>query len=83
MMLKTDNLSDLRSRLTGRVIAPGDPNYDAARSVFYGGFDRRPALIARVTNAADVPRVIAFARQTGLELAVRSRGHSAAGLVRG
>jgi FAD/FMN-containing dehydrogenase len=82
MTLKTDKLSDLRSRLTGRMIAPGETDYDAARAVFYGGFDRRPALIARVANAADVARVIAFARQTGLELAVLNGGHSVAGLAR-
>ena len=79
MMLKTDELSDLRARLTGRVIAPGEADYDAARTLFYGGFDRRPAAIARVTSAADVASVIAFARQTDLELAVRSGGHSVAG----
>ena len=78
-MLKSDQLSDLRSRLTGRVIAPGEAGYDEARTLFYGGFDHRPAMIARVANAADVAGVIAFARQTGLELAVRSGGHSVAG----
>src|SRR5438034_3882522 len=78
-MVKTDKLSELRSQLTGRVIAPDEAGYDEARALFYGGFDRRPAAIARVANAADVASVIAFARQTGLELAVRSGGHSVAG----
>jgi FAD/FMN-containing dehydrogenase len=62
----------LRATLNGRVIAPDEAEYDAARTVFYGGFDRRPALIARAANAADVARVIALARQTGHSLA----GHS-------
>ena len=65
--------------LQGRVIAPGDGDYDAARSVFYGGVDRRPAAIVRVANAQDVARVTAYARDSGLELAVRSGGHSLAG----
>lgn len=74
-----DIISELRAALSGRVIAPDDAGYDAARTVFYGGIDRRPALIARVANAADVARVITHARATGLELAVRSGGHSVAG----
>jgi FAD/FMN-containing dehydrogenase len=71
--------TDLTKELKGSVIAPDDPGYDEARTVFYGGFDRRPALIVRVADAADVSRVIGLARETGLELAVRSGGHSVAG----
>jgi len=63
----------------GRVISPGDPEYDDARAVFYGGLDKRPAAIVRVASNADVVRVIAEARDTGLELAIRSGGHSVAG----
>ncbi|HZM23728.1 MAG TPA: hypothetical protein VFC02_18395, partial [Anaerolineales bacterium] len=71
---KTDALSipKLRSTFSGRVIAPGDPDYDKARTVFYGGVDRHPAVIVRVKDSDDVARVIALARETGLELAVRS-----------
>jgi FAD/FMN-containing dehydrogenase len=65
--------------ISGRVIGPGDAEYDKARATFYGGTDRRPAAIVRVANASDVSRVIAFARETGMELAVRSGGHSGAG----
>ena len=75
----TISISGLRSALDGRVIAPDDPEYDAARTVFYGGFDRRPAAIVRVAHAADVSRVVMLARETGTELAVRSGGHSLLG----
>jgi FAD/FMN-containing dehydrogenase len=65
--------------LRGRVIGPDHPEYDEARTVFYGRFDRRPALIIRAADAADVAQAIALARDSGLELAVRSGGHSIAG----
>lgn len=78
---KTDTLSieQLRSEFNNQVIAPGDADYDKARMVFYGGVDRHPAAIIRVRNTDDVVRVIALARETGLELAVRSGGHSVLG----
>jgi FAD/FMN-containing dehydrogenase len=75
----TLSIPQLRAALNGRVIAPGDPGYDQARTVFVGGFDKRPAVIVRAADAADVARVVALARETGLELAVRSGGHSGAG----
>src|SRR4051812_33961014 len=65
--------------IKGQVIAPGDEAYDEARTVFQGGIDRRPALIVRVADAGDVARVVTLAAEAGLELAVRSGGHSAAG----
>ena len=73
------SIPKLRGSFKGHVIAPGDPEYDQARTVFVGGIDRRPAVIIRTADAADMSRVIALARETGLELAVRSGGHSASG----
>jgi FAD/FMN-containing dehydrogenase len=75
----TSATTHLRDTLTGRVIEPGDDGYDEARVVFAGGIDRRPAVIARVAGDEDVARVVTFARETGMELAVRSGGHSGAG----
>src|SRR3989441_4336231 len=72
-------IAQVRTRVKGPVIAPGDVEYDAARTVFVGGIDRRPAVIVRAADATDVSAVVALARQTGLELAIRSGGHSAAG----
>ena len=66
----------LGDQLKGGVIAPGDFDYDQARTVFPGGIDRHPALIVRAADATDVCRVIELGRDTGLELAVRSGGHS-------
>jgi FAD/FMN-containing dehydrogenase len=77
--MAADLISRLRAELAGRVIAPDDAGYDEARAVFYGGFDRRPAVIVRAADADDVSRVVSVAAEAGLELAVRSGGHSVAG----
>lgn len=72
-------IEELRSLFNGRLITPDDPRYDKARTIFYGGYDRYPAAIIRAQDAADVSRVISYAYETGVELAVRSGGHSNAG----
>ena len=73
------SIPQLRTMFNGQVIASDDSDYDQARTVFYGGIDRRPAVIIRVKDADEVARVLALARETGLPLAVRSGGHSVAG----
>jgi FAD/FMN-containing dehydrogenase len=73
------SIPKLRVELNGRVVAPGDADYDEARTIFYGGIDTRPAAIVMAADTADVARVIELARETGLELAVRSGGHSIPG----
>ncbi|HEY8180462.1 MAG TPA: FAD-binding oxidoreductase [Candidatus Limnocylindria bacterium] len=75
----TTILTELRDRVRGRVIGPEDTDYDQARTVTVGGIDRHPAAIVRVADTDDVAQVIAVAQETGLELAVRSGGHSGAG----
>ena len=85
-MSTTDTTIDPREAVTevgavarGRVIRPGDDDYDAARTVQNGAVDRHPALIVKVADADDVARVVTIARDGGLELAIRCGGHSAAG----
>jgi hypothetical protein len=75
----TISIPQVQDLVRGQVIAPNDAAYDAARTVFMGDVDRRPAVIVRPADAADVSRVVSVARETGLELAVRSGGHSGAG----
>jgi len=73
------SIHNLRAELKGEVIGPDDAAYEEARQVFFKGVDRRPAAVVRVAGADDVARVVTFARESGLELAVRSGGHHRAG----
>lgn len=63
----------------GALLAPGTPGYDDARRVWNAAVDRRPAVVARCTGAADVVAALAHAREHGLRVAVRGGGHSIPG----
>ena len=71
---------ELRSRLRGDVITPDDARYDETRAVYNAMIDKRPAAIARCVNNEDVASTVDFARETGLDLAIRGGGHNGAGL---
>jgi hypothetical protein len=64
----------------GRLVGPEDAGYDEARKVYNAMIDRRPAVIARVTSAAEVGEVLRFARNRDLPVAIRGGGHNGAGL---
>jgi FAD/FMN-containing dehydrogenase len=72
-------IGQLRTVMEGPLIAPGDPGFDAARRVWNGGIDRRPAVIARCASATDVAAAVAYAREHGLEVSVRGGAHNPAG----
>jgi hypothetical protein len=72
-------IRDFQSHLLGDAIRPQDAAYDSARQVWNRAIDRRPALVVRAADAADVIRSVSFARDNELPLAVRSGGHSMAG----
>ena len=69
----------LAPTLRGPLIQPGDPGYDAARTVWNAMIDRRPAVIVQPANGDDVPVAIKFARENALEISVRGAGHNIAG----
>jgi FAD/FMN-containing dehydrogenase len=73
-------LQELIAAMRGRVVQPGDPDYDDARAVYNAMIDKRPALIAQCADVADVIAAVNFARKQKLPLAVRSGGHNGPGL---
>ena len=72
-------VEQLRRDLHGPVLVPADRSYEQAREIFNVMVDKRPAVIAQCADADDVTRALAFARDGGLEVAVRGGGHSVAG----
>ena len=75
----SNDIDSLVASLSGEVIRPGDTAFDEARHIHNTLVDRRPLVIVRAADAADVARAVTFARDHGLELAVRAGGHSVAG----
>src|SRR6202158_2132978 len=70
----------LKASLRGELIQPGDEGYEAARKVYNGMIDKRPALIARCADVADVIAAVNFGRENGLLVSIRGGGHNAGGL---
>lgn len=79
-MTLTDPAAALHEGFSGQMLRPAQPGYDEARQVFNAMIDRRPALIARPADTADVAAAVDVARNHGLVVAVRCGGHSVAGL---
>jgi len=79
IVLNPSDLDDLRASLRGQLLVPGQEGYEAARHVWNGAFDKKPALIARCAGAADVSQAVKFARAHDLVVAVRGGGHSLSG----
>jgi len=78
--LGDDGIAALAARLTGRVVALGDPDWDSARSAWNLAVDQRPALVVQVADVHDVQEVLRFAGRHGLRVAPQSTGHQAASL---
>src|SRR5215210_6771558 len=70
----------LAGALRGTLTGPGDADYDERRKLYNAMIERRPALIARCTDAADVIAAVGHARSDGMPLAIRGGGHNGAGL---
>jgi FAD/FMN-containing dehydrogenase len=79
-MLQPNDVNQFRTQLRGQLIAPEDPGYAEARKVYNAMHDRKPALIARCADVADVMAAVCFGQEKGLTVSVRGGGHHAAGL---
>jgi FAD/FMN-containing dehydrogenase len=78
-VIPRDTFDVFRAAFSGRVVLPEDSDYDEVRAVHNGTVDKRPALIARCQNTADIVDAVRVARDAGLEISVRGGGHNVAG----
>jgi FAD/FMN-containing dehydrogenase len=80
IMIVKAKVEQLARSFRGRLIQPLDPDYDAARTVYNAMIDKRPQLIAKCSDVADVLAAVKFGREHGLDTAIRGGGHSGPGL---
>jgi FAD/FMN-containing dehydrogenase len=78
--MTNETISNFQKSLRGRLIQPGDGDYDTARALYNGMIDKRPRLIVQAADVADVITAVNFAREQGVLLAIRGGGHSGPGL---
>src|SRR5690606_641215 len=78
-MLDSSFVTSLAETFRGDLIGPSDPTYDEARSVYNAMIDKRPSLVARCADVADVIAVVNAGRHSHLPIAIRGGGHSGPG----
>src|SRR5581483_6186684 len=78
-MMPTPTLEELKARVRGQTITRGDEGYESARRVYNGMIDKRPQVIVRCSDVADVMASVEFAREHGLDLSIRGGSHSVPG----
>jgi len=78
--MQNSAIDKLKQSLRGTVIERSDPNYDEARALYNGMIDKRPLIIARCADVADVIAAVNFSRESGLVVAIRGGAHNGPGL---
>lgn len=78
--IEIEAVQALADQMRGDAITSADPAYEQVRKIYNGMIDKRPALIARCADVADVIAAVAFAREHSMDLAIRGGGHNGAGL---
>src|SRR5438309_9222961 len=79
-MLQQDAINQFRSQLRGELIEPADAGYEEERKVYNAMISRKPRLIAKCADPADVMTAVRFAREHSVRVSVRGGGHNAGGL---
>ncbi len=78
--MQAEELTEFKSQLRGDLIEPHDPRYDTERQVYNAMIDRKPRMIVKCADVADVMAAIHFARKQDLQVSIRGGGHNAGGL---
>jgi FAD/FMN-containing dehydrogenase len=78
-MQSNEKIKNLKDKVKGEIVLPGDPNYNEVREIWNAMIDRRPSVIVQCAEADDVLHAISYARDNGLEISVRGGGHNIAG----
>jgi len=78
--MDTEAINQLKGTFRGDILEPGDAEYDDVRALYNAMIDKRPRLIARCCNTADVVTAVRFGRDQGLLVALRGCGHNGPGL---
>lgn len=79
-MLQQETVAQFRGQLRGELIEPTDASYEQSRQVYNGMISKKPRLIARCADVADVITAVRFGQQNGLLVSIRGGGHNAGGL---
>ena len=79
-MIDQANIEEFKTNLCGQLIQPGDEDYDEACRIYNAMIERRPAMIARCADVADVMAAVNFAREHDVLVAIRGGGHNGPGL---
>lgn len=80
VILRQESLEELNNQIRGTIILPTSEQYDKARSIYNGMIDKKPALIVKCSNVADVIACVNFARENNLLTSVLGGGHNGPGL---
>src|SRR5271154_4439364 len=80
VLMKNEAIAKFAQSLRGPAIGRDHPDYDDARKLYNASIDKRPLVIARCADVADVIAAVNFGRDSKLPIAIRGGGHNGPGL---